>query len=235
MEVVAMVKKIFLIISFFLPLLVPNSFAEEIIRVKGEVTFGNYKKGHIAIMVRKEKDAPPIYTKRIPRPGKYIIDLPKNLGLMYITAANLQEGAKGITKRDPRGEFSGNPIHIADKGIAGVNIEIIQPKAQHHLMNTYSGPTVNVSGRVIFGQYKEGEITIFARSEGFNNKEEVDISVARISSPGHYTIRVPKDYGKMKIGAVNVIKGKVSSKGNYANNPITIGSIDLKGIDIHIK
>jgi len=105
------------------------------------------------------------------------------------------------------------------------------------LMDTYNGPTVTVSGEVIFDSYKDGTISIFARTE--DRARPPDIAILTIPKPGKYILKVPKDFGNIYIGAINTKKGLEPEpddlRDEYVNNPVKIGSSDIDKVDIVIK
>lgn len=220
--------------------LIGNTNAEDKIKISGKINFSDYQNGAITIIVRREVSGEPAFVKTIPRPGGYTIEIPQNLGFVYISAVNLKEGATKQSGDTPLGEFRGNPIYVGDEDIKDIDIVITKPspKPKPILMDSYNGPTVTITGRVIFDNYKEGKISVFARSEGYRGTP--DISVMKIATPGIYALKVPKNFDKkIEIMAVNIKEGMPPSpdnpKGRYSNNPIKIGSSDIKNVDIIIK
>lgn len=135
---------------------------------------------------------------------------------------------EALEKLKSLGYLQGGGEDAADKKIA-------RPFSK--LMDTYNGPTVTVSGEVIFDSYKDGAISIFARTE--DRSRPPNIAILTIPKPGKYILNIPKDFGNIYIGAINTKKGLEPEpddpRDEYVNNPIKIGSFDIDNIDIVIK
>ncbi len=96
------------------------------------------------------------------------------------------------------------------------------------LMTVHKGPTLIISGRVIFAQYQSGRIFILAKSLA---KKDLlpDIAVEELPAPGPFVIKVPEEVGKIYLEAVNSHKsfnGYAFSPnlphGSYSKNPINL-------------
>lgn len=104
-----------------------------------------------------------------------------------------------------------------------------------------AGSYVIVSGNINFGEYKRGIIIVSGRSE-YNRLKggSPDLQIVRISGPGHYKLKLPKNYGKVFIEAVHTEREDRrpdinSPRGEYEYNPIVIGSSNIKNIDITLN
>lgn len=216
-----------------------NVNAEDTVTISGNVSFSDYKSEKISVMARKQKGASPDFIATIPKPGKYNLKVLKNTGLVYISAANLQADEVGLTGNTPSGNFEQNPIDITDKDINGIDITLHNIRsAAPKLMDTYTGQTVTVAGEVVFKDYKEGSIIIFAKEEG--GVEGTRIADVKISKPGKYAMKVPKNFGKIEVGALNIKRREksppaITSRGEYKKNPIKVESSNINNIDIEIK
>ncbi len=118
------------------------------------------------------------------------------------------------------------------------------------IMSVYKGPTVTISGRIIFKDYKKGFISIevFAKEpkRGRQPLAQVIIASERIPKPGFYKIRVPKKIGKVYIIARNLDIEDISKMPTprlfpigigkyYVKNPLEVGNNDINGLDIEIS
>jgi hypothetical protein len=102
-------------------------------------------------------------------------------------------------------------------------------------MDTYNGPAVTVAGEVIFDNYEDGAISIFARTE--DRTRSPDIAILIIPKPGRYILKVPKDFGNIDMEAINTKKGLEPEpdgpRDEYVNNPLSV--LDISNIDVIIK
>lgn len=123
------------------------------------------------------------------------------------------------------------------------------PYSQRVIMSVYKGPTVTLSGNIVFQDYKKGfiEIMVLAKKpeEIRHRLDQFIITLERIPKPGYYEIKVPKKIGKAYIIAINSDEVDISSKtisslspigmGEYVKNPLGVGNQDIKGLDIKIS
>lgn len=236
-----MTKKIFLIVTIFLLGSILNVNAEDTVTISGHVSFSGYKNGDIVVIARKQEGTTPDFSVAISKPGEYNLKVPKNYGPVYISAVNLQAGEMRPRGDSPGGNFEQNPINVSDKDINGIDITLHRMRNKvSNLMDTYTGQTITIKGEVIFKDYKEGSIVIFANKEGYIAGGP-SIAAVKISKPGKYVIKVPKNFGKIEIGALNIKqRGKsppssTNLRGKYKNNPIEIGPSNINDINIEIK
>lgn len=109
-------------------------------------------------------------------------------------------------------------------------------------MVTYRGPTISISGKVIFQDYQSGPICIIARRTP-RRVLLADIAKEEILSPGQYRIEVPACLDRVYLVAINsddLLKAFkfpcAFAHGSYVKNPIRLKSdAPLKGIDIFIS
>lgn len=110
------------------------------------------------------------------------------------------------------------------------------------LMDTYEGPTVNLSGRVIYPDFKEGQqITITVKNSPGISIAEGRIAVATLSEPGDYSVRVPQNTKGIYIIATVLKPGSMGfgeddyKWGIYSDTPLEVQDADIKDIDFIIS
>lgn len=113
-------------------------------------------------------------------------------------------------------------------------------------MLTYQGPTVIISGTIIYGDYKsEADSVVSLRARSKKDTNRADIARSIIPGPGAYSLKVPKDFGEVYVDAVVVKRGRGrrrafplrpdSPRGDYPHNPVKVGSSDIQNVDIRIQ
>jgi hypothetical protein len=109
------------------------------------------------------------------------------------------------------------------------------PDFKDPIMNTYKGPTVKVSGRIIFNEHKDELITISLRSRNFYPVGSPDIAIIKLNEPGEYSISAPLGVGELILRASIWLPGD-SKKPEYCSNDINIraGKFDIDDMDILI-
>ncbi len=222
------------------------------VTVSGKVDFEFWfenPKGTIWIVVRSEKaykenTYPDIAIEVISKPGKYTLKLPNNIGNVYIEAIAMKKGEMFLKPiiDSPVGTYIKNPVNIGSKDIKDVNISLLKSKSS--LMATYEGPTVTVSGKIIFPNYKRDVIWIIARSEvGYRRDFYPDMVATVIPRPGKYTLELPKGIGKVYIEAANVPEAQTHGDhppsgdapfGDYNKNPLIVEDSPMDNIDIKL-
>lgn len=203
------------------------------VTVSGKVLLPDYKSGTITISASHNYYGfPDIALTVIPCPGEYSLRVPKNFGNIYIRARSFQPGER--PNRDvigPSGRYSNNPLKIGSFDIKGVDL-VITPRSLL-LMDFYPGPTVTISGKVIFSDYESGPIAISVSSK---TQTSPDIAITVIPGPGEYALRVPKNFGDMYLWAMNLVTDEKAylnrPMGKYKQNPLRVGRYDIQGIDI---
>jgi hypothetical protein len=117
-------------------------------------------------------------------------------------------------------------------------------------MTVYRGPTVTISGNIMLKDYKKGFILIRIvnvdpREAALDHWRNQDI-IARqkLLKPGAYEIKVPRKIGKVYILASNLdtqdkaeiltAASSLIEESEYPNNPVNVGTQDIRGIDIEI-
>lgn len=203
------------------------------VTLSGMVVFPDYAGGAITIFASRRYSGPPdIILAEIPSPGKYSVKVPKDLGDIHLRARSFAPGEKpnrSITGAS--GRYRNNPLKIGSIDIKGVDIVITQ--TSFLIMDFYLGPTVTVSGKVIFPDYKSGEIAISFSSK---NQTPTDIALLIIPRPGEYTIKVPKNFGDVYLQAKSFNStGETplnSRVARYKQNPLKVSRYDIKGIDV---
>jgi len=105
------------------------------------------------------------------------------------------------------------------------------------VMDTYQGPTVSISGKVIFPDYKEGQhIRILLKS--FAYARGADIANIAMPGPGDYSAKVPQNFGDIYISATVLQPGEEFPSSNNLDieynqgEPVKVGTSDIPDIDI---
>lgn len=128
------------------------------------------------------------------------------------------------------------------------------PHLQSVIMSVYKGPTVTLSGNIVFQDYKKGyiEIMVLAKKpeEIIRRLDQFIIALERIPKPGLYKIKVPKKMGEVYIIASNFDTNldiqnvpnipmpkspPAFGRGKYVKYPLNVGDEDINGLDIEIK
>jgi len=209
---------------------------QDTVTISGEVIFEDYKKGPIIVGAYSKRDVwpPDIALVEIPKPGKYAFKVPVNAGDIYLAAMNMQVGeAPGVGTI--AGAYKRNPVKVGSSDIGGVDIRITKELAP--LMKTYEGPTITISGEVIFEDYEKYPIGVFAYSEGYIGPP--DVAFVKIRKPGKYTLEVPVNAGYINLIALNKRlrdrPGSDTPAGAYERNPLKVGSSNIEEVNIVIS
>lgn len=188
------------------------------VMIKGRVAFDNYKNGPIFINASSAKGKKPdINSVSIASPGEYIMEVPVNAGTVYITAVNSDEVSRYSQKAIGGYE---HPLEVGSSDIEGINIKLYEDVSSE--INTMA--TITISGRISVDGFSGGDIHV---GVGQLDSERPNINVVTLSSPGEYTLKVPKN-----IGPVYVTAEAGNQRKSYKNNPVLIENSDLQGIDI---
>ena len=224
-----MFKKCFLILVVIMGLSVSILAENETINITGEILFKEYKNGDITVYALDE-NGNTIASVMMEKPGNYVLKVPKDYGNVYIKMSNFN------TKENENYVYQlKEPLKAGSSDINKVDIvfnlkSLLSPSL---VMATYSGPTVIISGKVIYSKDMPSvEIGIFVwseKSEKFGHGMS-DVTRASISGPGPYSLIVPKNFGKLYIDAI-LNDGKHTTA-RYQNNPIEAGENNIEGIDL---
>lgn len=207
------------------------------VTISGKVIFPEYESGIISVFASRKYYGPPdIALTVISMPGEYSLKVPHHLGDIYLRATHSLIGKKDGNSRIKKAKvYSLFPIRIGSSDIKGVDLTLGKS------VILFSGPSVTISGKVIYPEYKEGQqIRISASSSA--KRGPADIAFAELSFPGEYSLEVPKDYGDLYIWVTTLQPGEkmprkdtLQPSGSYRNNPLKIGSVDIKGVDLVFK
>ncbi len=206
-----------------------------LVEISGNVRFDGYESGVIVISCSsaEKPDFPDVAATTISNPGKYILNVPVDIGPVYLWARNIKHGRKdqGNLKSfkgstEPSGQL-GSPIYVGSRNIEADDIVI---SYQPLLMDKYASETVSISGKIIAKDY-QGEkiyINISTKKQG-----RADINLIELNSPGQYSVKVPKNIGDIFIKADT---GKASSgkRGDY-EMPLSVATEDIDGVDIELR
>jgi len=236
---------VFSIILMFIPVLFISlsqaDIKDDIAKVKicGKVTGGYNKDGLLYIALSKvvnNIEAPELefaVVSKIDSSGEYCIEAPMGIGNVNLTVFNPPDAASELIKyKVPFATYLGNPLHINDKDISGVDI-VFKPHGKTPvLMEDYDGQTVSISGKVFMDDYKDGHIGITANAD---EPGPPGINIVIIEKPGQYSFSIPKNFGEVYIAAFNIREDKSQSYSEvYPKNPILVKDKNIKKIDITI-
>ncbi|MDD4894840.1 MAG: hypothetical protein PHW54_05960 [Candidatus Omnitrophica bacterium] len=207
------------------------------VTISGKVYCRNCRGGQqIKISARASmgRDASDIASVEIPGPGEYSLKIPKNAGDVYLIAAILLPQGKSSARDGATLGTHDGGVKVKESDITGVDITIAGYKPA--TMATYKGPTVNIYGKIIYPEFKEGQqIMISVKSS--SRPGPPDIAVLNLPSPGDYSLRVPQNAGDVYIQAIIMWPDqRIFSKNNvtlrYRMNPLRIEDRNIMGVDI---
>jgi hypothetical protein len=209
------------------------------VTVSGRIIFPGYRQGqliHIVVAPLPSGDvalASPLVTLYLEEPGEYSLSLPRNAGNVKFRASVFEAGMYGSVAKGGLAE----PLKVGDRDLDGVDITILPKGGQSLLMRSYQGPTVRVSGRVIYPGYREGQqVRIVARS--FPEEAPADIEILDLSRPGEFSLQVPRYMGELYLGAVVLQPGETRPgpdnlrKLYNQGRPVKVNASDIQGVDI---
>lgn len=104
-----------------------------------------------------------------------------------------------------------------------------------------SGPMITVTGTVVYGAWKKGEVRIdaFDGDHSVHGTHPGVVASARITRPGAFTLTLPENAGKLYIEAVvdedqDGRPGPQDPMGTAERYPITIATTTVEGISIKL-
>ncbi len=200
------------------------------VTVSGQVLSPGYETGAIKIFASRKHCGPAgIAVTRIPHSGEYSLKVPKDFGDVYIVATIRRlksgESPKG-NKRRPYGRF----LKIGSFDIKSIDLDM--NTRPFPLMDFYLGPTVTISGKVIFPDYKSGPIVI---SISGKTQNLANINLRVLPAPGEFSLKAPKNFGDLNLQATNPNpdeKTALNKNGKYRQNHLRVSHYDIRGIDI---
>lgn len=101
------------------------------------------------------------------------------------------------------------------------------------------GAMITVSGTLVVDEGVTGVVDIdcFSPSAEDPNKKDL-VNKVKVHQPGAYSMKVPKDFGKLVLEAFIDSDGDgpddSDARGEYAGNPLVIGAEDISGVDIEL-
>jgi len=212
----------------------------EIVTVTGRVIYDEFKKGDIEIYWTKKLNygrpniQSPDNKTYLPKPGFYILKVPKDSGDIYICARNRGSMYESFAY------YISDPINIGLNDIRGYDITL---KTKKLLMDDYEGETVRLSGKVFCGHCKKGIIAVCVYSIDWYRKVRLPPDIAKVTlvTPGDFSLEVPTNIGGVYLMAINIPEGERSGnsvkclRASYINNPLIVKDADIKEIEITIN
>ncbi|MDO8489461.1 MAG: hypothetical protein Q7S42_05065 [Candidatus Omnitrophota bacterium] len=203
------------------------------VTISGRVYSLDGKSEIIVVSASRSNLGPPdIALTQVSSGETYLLKVPKYFGDAYIRARVLKAGER--FREDTLGccaSYDKNPLKIGSSDIKDLDLAI--KASPFILMDFYPGPTVTVSGAVIFLAYRGGKIVISASSK---SRSSADVAIMIIPGPQEYSLKLPKNFGDIYLSASNLDPGvntpSNKSMGKYAENPLKVGSRDIKSINI---
>ena len=101
------------------------------------------------------------------------------------------------------------------------------------------GAMITVSGTLVVDEGVTGVVDIdcFSPNADDPNTKEL-VNKVKVHQPGAYSMKVPKDFGKLVLEAFIDSDGDgpddSDARGEYAGNPLIIGAEDISGVDIEL-
>jgi hypothetical protein len=207
------------------------------VTISGKIIFPNYNGERFRIsaikpLVQRPQDT--VSSMQVFRPGEYSIKVPQDIGDVNIRVIALKPGQNfNDGTRPEEGRYENNPLKVGRYDIKGIDITV----KRHHilLMDNYQGPTVTISGKIIFPNYNGERFRIGARSHP--SKFPEDIALEEIYHPGGYFLKVPQNIGDVYIRGMFLRPGelrtaKYSTKEYNEGRPIKVETSDIRGVDI---
>lgn len=232
------------------------------IPISGIVRFPNYKNGLILVMAKDNSITSGNFLEgnialaKLDKPGYFSLNVPENSGNIYLYAVNLDrldidliepKASDALLSKvsiPPYGAYLKNPVKVGTDAISNIEIEI---SLKNFLLPSFIRqtvvPTIRITGRVNFKDYKSGPIVITARSKkNFDENLLPDLAMTYIEAPGSYVLNVPKEIGEVYIEAINYINSTDirstpppdAPYGVFSNNPVRVEISDLEDIDIDL-
>jgi len=195
-----------------------NDYQGKKVVIKGRITFDNYKSGSISVNASSAKGKEPdINSVSINSPGEYVMEVPVDIGIVYITAVNGNQETRQSQKAIGGYE---KPVEVGTTDIEGVDIKMYEDVSA--VIDNLS--TVTIKGKISVDNFSGEVIHV---GVGRLDYERPNINFTDLSSPGEYVLKAPKN-----IGPVYVTSEVGAQRRSYKNNPILVGDSDLQGIDI---
>ena len=157
-------------------------------------------------------------------PGDFSIEIPKNMGMAYLSA-------KYLIDEDSPAEASATHEIIVGSDNMIVDLRLEECKE----IEFYKGPTIKISGEVIVKDYEMGIIRVACPGLEF------PIKPTDLFGPGKYSLEVPVGIGNVTIKALNIPEddpgeatgGMPGTRiGTY---DIYVETYDIDGVDIMIE
>ncbi len=218
---------------------------EDMLKVYGDIFYDDYNGGDIVIFWRKDLKRGKPVDRNNPYivnglPAKYKIYVPRSVGSFYVSARCIPPNS--TTKKYSTAYFVSDLITIGPKN-DGVHIDV-HLTTRKMLMDSYAGAKVKISGRIIYENYKKGQIGIAVESPENHKKVYLPPDIARkfYRLPGVYSIEIPINAGEVYVKALNYpdhkeIAGDTPGViySSYEYNPIKVESSNIENIDITLK
>ncbi|MFA5356845.1 MAG: hypothetical protein WC301_05525 [Candidatus Omnitrophota bacterium] len=175
----------------------------------------------------------PIASVNIAGPGEYILRVSPNTGPVYLSATG--NSSMGFTSSSLRmGAYLMNPLIVGSSDINDINM-IVNEFPPSAAMSTYQGPTVNISGRLVYPGFEEGQkINIIARTAPRDKLGKL-VNSLLVSGPGEYSLKVPRGSGDIYIFAMVSYPGRDLPPLMLEYNQggaIRAENTDIAGVDI---
>jgi hypothetical protein len=208
----------------------PPAIAKQV-KLSGEVTCGGCSLP-LAVQVFGQggvESGSPILAVLVDKAGPYAFDLPEGFGAVSL-AGCIDVDRDGMPDPDTKaGACPKNPISVADKDIAGLDIAVEPPPVPPM--------PVKLSGKVLCASCPGGVgIQIFG--PGGAGVGGLLLAVL-LDAPGPYSIDLPDGFGEANLyGFVDSDKDGTPDPGvdlvPCPKNPVTVGQEDIEGLDIDL-
>ena len=217
--------------------------------ISGKVVFPGHKQGQLIRIIvftppTKTKESTLVAIKDLSQPGDYSVEVPRSLGNAYLTVVPLEPAEEGpIGYRPIRGlGRSSKLIKGSHSDIKGVNVTIGEGEPSSPRMEDYQGPTLTISGKVVFPGHKQGQlIRIIVFTPPTKTKESTLVAIKDLSQPGDYSVEVPRSLGNAYLTVVPLEPAEEGPigyrpiRGLGRSSKLIKGShSDIKGVNVTI-
>ena len=209
------------------------------VTLSGTVTYADWTVGDMVVEVRIADPVPlwpdADYSATFDEMGAWSIEVPANLGEVWITGFNDEDGDGQHTwstdPQEPTGMYAENPVTVGATDVSGLDFTLeVAVEEEVTLSGTVDYPDWTAGGMVI---------EVYVGADPVPQWPDANYS-ATFDEMGAWSIEVPADLGEVWIAGFNDEDGDgvhgwwlvpTEPTGFYAENPVTVGATDISGLD----
>jgi hypothetical protein len=220
------------------------------VTISGKVVFPAYEQNYqVKIVVEtlptETENSTLVAIEDLPQPGDYSVEVPKNQGDIYLKVGLLVPAEQSPTGYRPVKKFAraDRYLKVGSFNIRGVDFTIKEGERSTPLMDTYQGPTVTISGKVVFSDYKQDQlIKMIIETSPPGAEESVLVAREDLPQPGDYSVEVPKNQGDIYL-KIRVMEPAEEDPTGYRpvvkfarlDRYLKVGSFNIRGVDFTIR